>query len=397
MRLITGIALGAGAMYLFDPAAGRRRRARLRDQLVHGWRETEFGLQAAAADLQHRASGALVEAWHRATDEADGVTLEARVRARLGRAVSHPHAIEVTVQGHKVILRGAALAAEVDRLLDEVRAVRGVEGVEDQLDVYESPSTVPALQGGERPHPARHLLGRRIWPPSVRALVCAVGGTLVLDGLRRQGLFGRLLALAGGVVMARGVAGTSLWERDRLIQVQKTVRFDVPAEDVFRIWTRVESFPCFMEHISTIQPVGELLRWTVPGPMSIPVQWQAQITRIVDRQLIEWRTLPGSMVDIQGAVHFEREGTGSRINIMMSYCPPGGLLGHLAARLLGYDLKRAMDEDLIRLKSLLEHGKTSVHGRHVTREQLFGVAGDAPAAASSQFSSGAEPSEPPRH
>jgi uncharacterized membrane protein len=395
MRLITGIALGAGAMYLLDPAAGRRRRARLRDQWVHSWRETEFGLQAAKADLQHRASGALVEAWHRATDEADGVTLEARVRARLGRAVSHPHAIEVTVQGHKVILRGAVLAAEVDRLLDEVRAVRGVEGVVDQLDVYESPGTVPALQGGERPHPARHLLGRRIWPPSVRALVCAAGGALMLNGLRRQGLFGRALALAGGVVIARGVAGTSLWNRDRFLQVQKTVHFDVPVEDVFRIWTHVESFPCFMAHIQTIQPTGEKqLQWTVLGPLNIPVQWQAQITRIVDQQLIEWRSLPGSMVEIRGSVHFEREGTGSRVNIMMSYCPPGGLLGHVAARLLGYDLKRDIDEDLIRLKSLLEHGKTSVHGRHVTRDQLFGFAvGSAP----SSLPSEAKPSEPPRH
>ncbi|HEX2573741.1 MAG TPA: SRPBCC family protein [Polyangia bacterium] len=383
-------------MYLLDPAAGRRRRARLRDQVIHNLREAECGLHAAAADLQHRATGALVETWNRVTDEADGVTLEARVRARLGRAVSHPHAIQVIVQGHRVLLRGAVLAVEVDRLLDEVRAVRGVEGVEDQLDVYESPGTVPALQGGERPHPARHLLSRRLWPPAVRALVCAAGGALLLRGLGRRGLVGRALALTGGAVMARGVAGTSLWDRDRLIHVQKTVHFDVPIEDVFRIWTRIESFPCFMEHIRMIQPTGDQqLRWIVLGPLNIPVEWQAQITRIVDQKLIEWRTLPGSMMEVQGTVHFEREGTGSRVNILMSYCPPGGLLGHVASRLLGYDLKRAMDDDLIRLKSLLEHGKTSVHGRHVTRDQLFVFSGDAAASSASQR--GVEQSEPPRH
>ena len=396
MRLITGIALGAGVMYLLDPAAGRRRRARLRDQLTHGWRETEFGFQAAATDLQHRASGALVEAWHRATDEADekvdGFTLEARVRARLGRAVSHPHAIQVSVQGCKVLLRGAVLAAEVDRLLDEVRAVRGVEDVEDHLDVYESPGTVPELQGGERPHPARHLLGRRVWPPSVRVLVCAVGANLVLRGLRRRGLARRALALAGGAVMVRGVAGTPLWDSDQLIDVEKTVHFDAPLEDVFRIWTHVESFPCFMAHVRTVRPEGEQQsRWTVLGPMNIPVEWQAQITRIVDRQLIEWRSLPGSMVAMRGAVHFDRDGAGTRVHILLSYRPPGGLLGHLVARLLGRDPKRAMDEDLIRLKSLLEHGKTSVHGRPVTREQLFGFA-VGPLAPSA-----AESGEPPRH
>jgi hypothetical protein len=40
------------------------------------------------------------------------------------------------------------------------------------------------------------------------------------------------------------------------------------------------------------------------------------------------------------------------------------------AALFGADPKHAMDEDFVRLKSLLEHGRTSAKGEEVAREEL---------------------------
>jgi YHS domain-containing protein len=40
------------------------------------------------------------------------------------------------------------------------------------------------------------------------------------------------------------------------------------------------------------------------------------------------------------------------------------------AALLGQDPKRALDDDLVRLKSLLEEGRTRAHGQRVTRDDL---------------------------
>jgi uncharacterized membrane protein len=56
--------------------------------------------------------------------------------------------------------------------------------------------------------------------------------------------------------------------------------------------------------------------------------------------------------------------------VRMSYHPPGGAIGHAVASLFGADPKAAMDDDLARLKSLLEVGKAGAHGTHVTKEQL---------------------------
>ena len=49
--------------------------------------------------------------------------------------------------------------------------------------------------------------------------------------------------------------------------------------------------------------------------------------------------------------------------------PPGGALGHLAALLFGADPRSEMDEDLLRLKSLIEEGKTSAPGKEEEARQ----------------------------
>jgi hypothetical protein len=47
----------------------------------------------------------------------------------------------------------------------------------------------------------------------------------------------------------------------------------------------------------------------------------------------------------------------------MSYNPIAGAIGHAVASLFGADPKQAMDEDLVRMKSLLETGKASAPGK----------------------------------
>jgi uncharacterized membrane protein len=63
----------------------------------------------------------------------------------------------------------------------------------------------------------------------------------------------------------------------------------------------------------------------------------------------------------------------------MVYNPPAGVMGHAAASLLGSNPKQAMDEDLVRFKSLLEQGKTTAEGATVTRERVKNKQQEAPA------------------
>ena len=85
--------------------------------------------------------------------------------------------------------------------------------------------------------------------------------------------------------------------------------------------------------------------------------------------------MPGSQIENSGQVRFDVNPDGStRITIRMSYNPPAGMVGHAVASLFGADPKREIDDDLVRLKSLFEYGKTRAHGETVRREEL-GAAG----------------------
>jgi hypothetical protein len=54
--------VGAALAYFFDPVSGRRRRALLRDQLVHARHEVGDYAEDKAKDLRNRAYGLVAEA-----------------------------------------------------------------------------------------------------------------------------------------------------------------------------------------------------------------------------------------------------------------------------------------------------------------------------------------------
>src|SRR3954468_8242047 len=114
---LTSLALGATLMYYLDPQAGRRRRALLRDQLAHAERLLREGRRVTARDVVNRAQGVWAEAtrWLRAEPGSDAELVE-RVRAKLGRVVSHPHGLRVSASEGRVELTGPILAREVDTL-----------------------------------------------------------------------------------------------------------------------------------------------------------------------------------------------------------------------------------------------------------------------------------------
>src|SRR5687768_4064795 len=172
--LVTGAAVGAALLFVLDPNRGARRRAMLRDKLVRAGRVAGEGAGATARDLSNRAQGVAATVRRRLSHEhvSDDVVCE-RVRAKLGRASSHAHALDVDVSDGCVTLRGPILASEVDRVLAAAAGVRGVQDVVDELEQHETAAGIPSLQGEERVfQPSLDILQRR-WSPATRTLVSA--------------------------------------------------------------------------------------------------------------------------------------------------------------------------------------------------------------------------------
>jgi uncharacterized membrane protein len=362
-RLLIGGALGALAMYFLDPQGGRRRRARTRDKVVHAAHVINEAGKVTARDTVHRAAGmwAGTRRLFQRGDTSDQA-LVGRVRAALGRAVSHPHAIEVAAQGGHVYVAGPILAHEVRGFLKCVRGVTGVRAVSDQLTVYENSEGVSALQGGEPRRGERFELLQENWSPAARLATGAAGAALMISATRAGAGMSPLLALSGGALLARAVTNLDLPSLVGLgrrgITVQKTISVDAPVETVFAFWTNFQNFPRFMSRVRDIRRIAEnRSAWTVAGPGGVPVEWTAEVIRAVPNQLIEWRSTGESYVRHNGVVRFENNGAGgTRVNVRLGYLPPAGAFGHAVARLFGADPKSEMDADLMRMKTLIETG-----------------------------------------
>jgi uncharacterized membrane protein len=364
-RLFFGAAAaGAFSMYLLDPDHGRRRRALLRDRLASGWSRLDDATSVASRDLRNRARGMAHEVRSRfSREEVSDEVLAERVRARLGWAVSHPGAIEISARSGRVTLSGAVLEREYVRLLRAVWAVRGVADVEDRLAVYESAAGVSALQGAGRAHGRRFGPLQENWPPGVRVVMGAAGGALLINALAgKRGALGLLGGLAGAAMIARSSTNMPI---DRLVgarspsvELQKCIDIAAPVEQVFEAFSQLERFPEFMTHVREVRLSGDgTSRWTVEGPAGRAISWEAMTTRLEPNKLIAWRTLPGSAVEHAGLLRFEPKHGGTRLLVTMSYTPPAGALGHAVARLFGADPKSELNDDLLRMKVFLETGR----------------------------------------
>jgi hypothetical protein len=170
--VVTGAGIGAALALMLEPAGGGRRRALVRDKAVRVTRKTRDGLDATGRDMASRARGLAGATRGRLShEEVDDARLVERVRAKLGRACSHPRAIDVEARDGEVTLRGPILGAELDDLVAVTAAVRGVTSVISELEPHESSEGIPSLQGEGRVAGSSLDIMRRNWAPATRALV----------------------------------------------------------------------------------------------------------------------------------------------------------------------------------------------------------------------------------
>lgn len=358
---VGSFAIGAALMYLLDPQRGTRRRHVVRDKTVSGLRQTGGGLGKTAQSLRNSARGLLAETQARFRSETPSdYKIGARVRSAMGRVVSHPSAILVTVNDGHVTLCGDVLAEELPALLGTARNARGVKELHNELRVHDNPAGVPSLQGeGRRP-----AEGPRHWSPAGRLMVGAAGGAMGVYGVIRRDWLGAGLGLLGLGLLTRGMSSLptnrliGVGAGRNAVRVQKTVNINAPVGEVFGFFSRYDNFPYFMRNVREVHDYGTgYSHWVVAGPAGLTVEWDAELSEFDPHRCIAWQSVPGSTVENEGFLRFGENPDGStRVDVQLSYNPPGGALGHLVAKLFGSDPRSEMDQDLARLKNLIETG-----------------------------------------
>ncbi len=200
--------------------------------------------------------------------------------------------------------------------------------------------------------------------PRVAAATAAVLGVTALDIVNAN----RLASRADGA-LGRGA-------KDPAIRLKTAVTVEATPAQVYQFWRDFQNLPRFMSHLESVRMIGGgRSHWTAKGPLGLTAEWDAEIVDEQPDSLIAWRSLEGSEVHNEGTVRFERApgDRGTYITLSMHYSPPGGVIGEKIASLFKEVPKVQMQNDLRRLKQVIETGEVvqsdaSIHrGPHPAR------------------------------
>lgn len=217
------------------------------------------------------------------------------------------------------------------------------------------------------------------------------GSALAAYGLKKRSIGGFLLSAIGGALVARGATGhcfvynglglSSVREDDgrqvsvpygKGVRVEKSVTINSTPEQLYSFWRNFENLPRFMHNLESVEVRdGNRSRWVAKGPAGKSVDWEAEIINEVPNELIGWRSVEGSEVDNAGSVHFTPAtgGRGTEVKVVLRYDPPAGKFGARISKLLGEDPAANVQEDLRRLKMLVETGEiATIEGQSTGRK-----------------------------
>jgi CBS domain-containing protein len=219
------LGVGAGLMYLFDPNRGRTRRAIARDKATSLYSASGEVVSRTAQDLRNRAAG--VASNTKSMWKSEPVTdekLVARVRSKMGRYVSHPHAVHVEANSGHVTVSGSILSHEAPKFLKCVKSIPGVQSVDDRLDVHGTAGSDPNLQGESTRTGENWDVMNKTWSPSTRVMASAVGGGLLLYGMKSRSRIGKATSALGLGLLTRGITNREMAEMKGMNSLRRLVR-----------------------------------------------------------------------------------------------------------------------------------------------------------------------------
>jgi uncharacterized membrane protein len=178
------------------------------------------------------------------------------------------------------------------------------------------------------------------------------------------------LASVAGVMVADIVAARRLGSRaaslgpetrkDNTVRVSKTFTINRAREEVYGFWRQLDNLPRFLSHLESVELLGnQRSRWVARGPAGFKVAWDAETIEDAPNRSISWRSLPGSQIENRGTVRFDRApgNRGTELRVLLEYAPPGGRAANLLVKMIGQSPEQVIQEDLRRLKQLLETGE----------------------------------------
>jgi uncharacterized membrane protein len=211
-----------------------------------------------------------------------------------------------------------------------------------------------------------------------RLLAALAGSALAYYGFKKPAPAGLLLGLAGGALIVSGVTG--FWPVNPAIgrrfapaatengfEITQSLTINKPRQELYQFWRQLENLPRFMQYLEEVKQTGAMRsHWVARIPKDLiykkklgTIGWDANIVQEEENVRIAWRSLPGSDVENAGEVHFTDApaNRGTVVRATISYRPPAGAAGKMAAKILNPAFAGLVRQDMRRFKRLMEAGE----------------------------------------
>ena len=286
-------------------------------------------------------------------------------------------------------LAEAVAPGSMTRLIG-VRDDDKTRGVLQAFGVREVASGIAILQSGPDPQ----WLWARVGGDAMD--MAALAGALDDRRSDRNRLFMSMAAVAGAAAAdvycamalsregrrpsGRGTAGRARAKRREGIHFRKSFTINRQPEVVYAYWRELENLPRFMRHLEAVEVIdSKRSRWKAKAPAGTTVSWEAEIVDDVPNERISWRSLEGARIPNRGTVSFKPApgARGTELHVELEYFVPGGQMSSYVARLFGEEPEQQVEDDLRRLKQLLEAGEIARSGGSMSLRQPAQPAPDA--------------------
>ncbi|SEG88084.1 Polyketide cyclase / dehydrase and lipid transport [Thermomonospora echinospora] len=144
------------------------------------------------------------------------------------------------------------------------------------------------------------------------------------------------------------------------MELTATTTIRKPAAEVYAFWLRLENLPMFMAHLEEVRSTGDRTsHWKASAPFGSAIEWDAEVIEEVPDELVAWRSSADADVPNTGRVRLvpAPDGVSTEVHVLLSYDIPGGDLGKAVAEYFGEEPHQQLDDDLRRLKQVMEIGE----------------------------------------
>jgi uncharacterized membrane protein len=130
-----------------------------------------------------------------------------------------------------------------------------------------------------------------------------------------------------------------------------------PRADVYAFWRRLENWPLFMRHLENVDELdGNTSVWRLNMPGMDEIRWEVRIVKDEKDAELSWHSVPDAAIESTGKINFsDTPGNATRIDVLLSYRAPSGVLGEKLSRLLTPAFRSRVQADIHNFKHYFEN------------------------------------------